>query len=126
MTPTELTAIEAAQMSDEELADDLFATYMNSPGNSRDGFRFVLRRARELLAAPSLPPEPPPGFVRVRIAVTTGSDGAYEARGWHLADPAALDAFMLRDSEPGCLLSHGILDFPLPPAPAEIVGTVTP
>ena len=108
-------------MTDEELARALCRAHVEGVAGWGEGaWLAVARRARELLSAPALPPEPAPGFVRVRAVVWLDHDGGWQMRGgshWTQKDWGY--------SNRGCqTLGYVTADVPLPPAPAEIVGSV--
>jgi len=81
-----------------------------------------------LAAAPAtpraLPPEPPPGFVRVRVAAAAWSDGSWQAEGSSGCEKSGEDYRTSVWRRHNGRISIGILDIPLPAPGPEIVGTV--
>ena len=87
-----------------------------------------IRKLREQVANRALPAEPPPGYVRARIAVVVDEHGVSEA------ENATNMSEMDRREQAAAMLSHyaqGVRHLvyltvyaPLPPAPPEVVGTV--
>ncbi len=114
-------------MTDEEGAARLWAWDVGSTpdrfskysGVSYAKWVAMFRLARELLGAPALPAEPAPGFVRVRIPMNRGArDELFVGVG--IAPGGAIIADFPK-AEVYCFITA---DVPLPPAPAEIVGSV--
>lgn len=97
-------------------------------GASTEFDRRIARLAALLREPPSLPTEPPAGFVRARIAVATREDGNYCARGSSYED----EDDSIADARDGCELNATpasvvwvTVDVPLPKPIPEIVGAVT-
>ena len=103
--------------------------YWDAQGGTTGGICAAIRAY--LAAAPAtprtLPPEPPPGFVRVRIAAAVGveDDGriGWGADGQSGATDADLAGGVSHWNGP-FRLSYVTADVPLPDAPPEIVGTM--
>ena len=90
--------------------------------------------AREVLAeaaAPgtsTLPPEPPPGFVRARFPIAVGGDGKWAVQGGNgETDRAMVEAtdWFAREGYPS-RVSFIVVDAPTPEAAPVIVGVVAP
>ena len=90
---------------------------------------YVASGGRELLAAtPTLPPEPPPGFVRARFPIAVGADGQWcVSAASHDQESESIEAtdWFRREGHPS-RVSFATVDAPLPTSPAEITGVVTP
>lgn len=112
-------------MTDEELARALCRAHVEGVGGWGEGaWLAVARRARELLAAPALPAEPPAGFVRATLWAATGenaTDPYYGAEGRDELDNVAINTGLVPYR-----LSRVVVDLPLLEAPAEVVGRVEP
>lgn len=106
-------------MTVDELALELAKTWRNAlPEEAL--WPAVARRAQEILCAPALPAEPPPGFVRVGAVVWRDKDGAVIVEGGKNS-PDAWWRTHRNDSDVFAIITA---DVPLPPAPAEITGVV--
>jgi len=138
MTPTEREAIEAAKMTDEDLGRAInnaaCVATLKRPTKDRADETFFAelgRRARELLAAPALPPEPPSGFVRARFPIAVGTEEGGGV-GWCASGVnGQTDAENTGDVSENWWggnyrVSFITADVPLPLLPAEITGVVTP
>jgi len=139
VSATERAAIEAAKMTEEDLVAALWSVYcgldaaelregIKENGDDVMAWREVARRARELLATPTLPPEPLPGFVRARFPIAVGEDGQWcVSAASHDQESVSIEAtdWFRREGYPS-RVSFVTVDVPLPSPPAEITGTVTP
>ena len=114
-------------MTEEEFARALCRAHVEGVGGWGEGaWLAVARRARELLSAPTLPAEPSPGFVRVRVPVAVGDDGSWcvdGARGETMEDMIEATDWFRREGRVS-RVSFATFDVPLPTAQAEITGVV--
>jgi len=124
-----VSAIEAAKMTDEDLGDAMQAILLAWSARTHPAMQASIaaadlgRRVRELFRAiPTLPPEPPPGFVRATVWVATGEDGSkfYAAENREEVETVAIDNGLMPYR-----VSRISGDFPLVGV-AEITGVVTP
>jgi hypothetical protein len=109
---------ERGAMTDEELSDELFRAYVTHNGGPTASFLVVARCARALLAATPLPPEPAPGFVRVRVPVQKDIDGRFYIQAGIMRNGRVCPYYT---AAPVAFITA---DVPLPAAPAEVEGSV--
>ena len=130
MSATERAAIEAALR--EWFAPtplNLAVEERDFPDMARAIAAYVAAGGRELLAAtPTLPAEPPPGFVRARFPIAVGADGQWcvsAASAEQESESIEATDWFRREGHPS-RVSFATVDAPLPTSPAEITGVVTP
>lgn len=112
---------------DPKALDEAFKAFWEDAGGTTDGVEAAIRAylAAASPAPRTLPPEPPPGFVRVRIAAAANETGdwcCHGARDTHVEDAVIVAVDSIGGDRPR--VSFITADVPLPEPPAEVVGSV--
>ena len=130
MTDTERAAIRAAVRgwfgAASDMDDSLVARYVHDMQRAISAY--VAAGGSLVAPAPTLPPEPPPGFVRARFPIAVGGDGKWAVQGGNgETDRAMVEAtdWFAREGYPS-RVSFIVVDAPTPEAAPVIVGVVAP